>query len=190
MMRPILIAAAVAASLGAAASLGGARAQTTTLRAPGEAMKVIASPRCMNCHPTSGGPTQGDDMHAHEPPVVRGAADIGAPGMQCPTCHMPANTQTIGDKIRSVPGDAAWRLAPADMGWRGKSAGAICEQLKDKARNGGRDLAAIHEHMATDHLVAWGWAPGEGRTSAPGTQEQFGAIIKAWIDAGAACPAP
>jgi hypothetical protein len=44
--------------------------------------------------------------------------------------------------------------------------------------------------MTTDSLVAWGWAPGDGRAPAPGTQAQFGALIKAWIDDGAACPAP
>lgn len=199
-MRALLFAAALAALPAFA------QAQTAPLKAPadfssiadqaersralfGEAMKVIGSPRCLNCHPSSGGPTQGDAMRAHEPPVVRGPADIGALGMQCPTCHMPANTPTVvGEATRSVPGDAAWRLAPVESGWRDKSAGFICAQLKDKARNGGRDLARIHDHMARDHLVAWGWAPGEGRTAAAGTQAQFGALIKAWIDTGSACP--
>ena len=43
--------------------------------------------------------------------------------------------------------------------------------------------------MAHDELVGWGWSPGEGRTPAPGTQQQFGELIRAWIDSGAACPA-
>jgi hypothetical protein len=46
----------------------------------------------------------------------------------------------------------------------------------------------MHEHMAHDSLVGWGWAPGGQREPAPGTQAQFGALIKAWIDTGAACP--
>jgi hypothetical protein len=44
-------------------------------------------------------------------------------------------------------------------------------------------------HMAEDSLVGWGWHPGAGRTPAPGTQAEFGALIKAWVDTGAACPA-
>jgi len=35
-----------------------------------EAAKVITSPRCMNCHPASDRPTQGNDRHEHRPPVV------------------------------------------------------------------------------------------------------------------------
>jgi hypothetical protein len=52
----------------------------------------------------------------------------------------------------------------------------------------GRDLAQIHEHMAKDDLVAYGWKPGTGRAPAPGTQERLGEVIQAWIDSGAACP--
>jgi len=36
--------------------------------------------------------------------------------------------------------------------------------------------------------VGWGWTPGHGRTPAPGTQKEFGDLIRAWIDNGAACP--
>jgi hypothetical protein len=49
-------------------------------------------------------------------------------------------------------------------------------------------LAELHEHMAQDDLVGWGWHPGAGREPAPGTQQTFGALIQAWIDTGAACP--
>ena len=51
-------------------------------------------------------------------------------------------------------------------------------------------MEAILHHMAQDSLVGWGWAPGRGRTPAPGTQAHFGAMMRAWADAGAACPAP
>jgi hypothetical protein len=64
----------------------------------------------------------------------------------------------------------------------------ICLQLKDPVRNGGRTLSKIQEHMATDSLVGWAWSPGEGRSPAPGTQVQFGALIEAWIATGAECP--
>jgi len=74
------------------------------------------------------------------------------------------------------------------MAWEGKSVSEICRQIKDPARNGGRTLALLHEHIAKDDLVAWAWTPGEGRMPAPGTQEQLGALIQAWIDSGAECP--
>lgn len=150
-----------------------------------EAGKVIQHPRCLNCHPATERPTQGDAMMPHQPLVVRGADGHGAPGMQCATCHHAANY----DPAR-VPGDPNWHLAPASMAWQGKSLGQICEQMKDPARNGNKTLAEIVHHMAEDHLVGWGWNPGADRTPAPGTQKQFGDLFKAWADAGAACPAP
>jgi hypothetical protein len=75
------------------------------------------------------------------------------------------------------------------MAWMGKSLGAICVQVKDPARNGGRSLDKIVEHAAHDPIVAWGWSPGHGRTPAPGDQARFGALVSAWVDTGAACPA-
>jgi len=74
------------------------------------------------------------------------------------------------------------------MAWEGKSLGEICRQLKDKERNGGRDLALLQEHLAKDDLVAWGWDPGLGREPAPGSQEGVGQLTQAWIDTGAECP--
>ena len=74
------------------------------------------------------------------------------------------------------------------MSWQGKSIGDICRQIKDPNRNGGRDLKLLHEHMASDDVVAWAWQPGEGRLPAPGTQEMFGQLIEAWIETGAQCP--
>lgn len=153
-----------------------------------EAGKVIQHPRCVNCHPAGDRPTQGMTMHLHQPPVVRGGADMGAPGMQCTTCHGERNASIKTASIRSIPGNPKWHLAPIEQAWNGKTLGQICEQIKDPARNGGKSLAQLHEHMAKDELVAWGWDPGEGREKAPGTQAQLGEIIQAWIDTGAACP--
>ncbi|QDL91619.1 Isoquinoline 1-oxidoreductase subunit [Paroceanicella profunda] len=153
----------------------------------GEIGKVIESPRCMNCHPVTGGPTQGDDLHTHIPPVVRGEADMGAPGMSCNTCHGVENV-TFPDGKSSIPGHEAWHLAPVSMGWQGVSLADICVQIKDPERNGGRNLEDLYEHMAQDSLVGWAWHPGEGRAPAPGTQEQLGTLMRAWIDTGAACP--
>jgi hypothetical protein len=148
-----------------------------------EAGKVIQHPRCVNCHPAGDRPLQGDDSHPHVPWVRRGEADFGVAGMTCSTCHQQHNVDHAG-----VPGNPAWHLAPIEMAWHGKALGEICAQIKDPERNGGKTLAELHEHMAEDSLVGWGWAPGAGRTPVPGTQETFGQLIEAWIESGAACP--
>ena len=198
-MRTVLSAAMMAGLLAAAPALAqeplapvesfdGITDQTERSVALFEEMgKVLTHPRCLNCHPVTGGPTQGDDMQPHMPPVVRGEADFGAPGMTCNTCHGTENV-AFATGAGSIPGHDPWSLAPASMGWQGLSLGEICVQLKDPERNGGRTLAELHEHNAADGLVGWGWEPGEGRTPAPGSQEMFGQLTQAWIDTGAACP--
>jgi hypothetical protein len=148
-----------------------------------EAGKVIRSPRCLNCHPASDTPTQTDAMRPHRPQVLRGPAGTGAPGMPCQTCHHETNFDAA-----HVPGRAGWHLAPRPMAWAGRSLGEICVQIKDPARNGGRDLTALVRHMAEDALVGWAWSPGADRTPAPGTQQEFGALLNAWVQSGAACP--
>lgn len=153
----------------------------------GEMNKVIQSPRCLNCHPRTDTPTQGDEMRVHSPPVQRGLGGMGVPGMTCNTCHGEANF-TFANGEGSIPGDPAWALAPAEMAWVGKTEGEICRQLKDPKRNGNKTLAQLVEHNTNDHLVGWGWNPGKGRTPAPGTQAQFGALTAAWVASGAHCP--
>ncbi|GAB4557337.1 MAG: hypothetical protein Tsb0020_01380 [Haliangiales bacterium] len=149
--------------------------------------EVLTHPRCLNCHPSDDSPTQGEDMSAHQPPVFRGEGGLGAVGMRCNTCHGEANAP-LTERAGSMPGAVGWHLAPLSMGWQGKSTREICEQLKDKARNGGKSLDELHQHVSSDPFVAWGWEPGEGRTSAPGTQADFAKNTRAWIDSGAHCP--
>ena len=155
-----------------------------------EAAKVIMNPRCMNCHPAGDSPLQGNDKHLHLPPVVRGEAGAGGPGNQCVACHTQGNYTLLerATTYESIPGHPRWGLAPIEMAWEGKSASEICSQLKDPKRNGGRDLKLLHEHVAQDDLVAWGWNPGSGRAPAPGSQARMGELIQAWIDTGAHCP--
>src|SRR5437764_11472218 len=106
-----LPAALTIASVAACAVLGGApgsSAQDHTLRpasafadikdAPErsralfrEALKVIANPRCMNCHPAGDRPLQGADSHPHLPPVKRGPDGGGVPGNYCGACHTDRN---------------------------------------------------------------------------------------------------
>ena len=123
-------------------------------------------------------------MHPHMPWVVRGDGGIGATGLRCTTCHHDRNFDPA-----NVPGNPKWSLAPEEMAWAGKSLGQICTQIKDKARNGGKDMPALIHHMAEDELVGWGWHPGGNRTPAPGTQKQFGDLFSAWAASGAYCPA-
>lgn len=148
-----------------------------------EVGKVLTHPRCMNCHPAGENPTQGDMMRIHRPPVSRGDAGFGPAVMRCTTCHGQVNY----DPAR-VPGHPTWHLAPLEMAWQGRSLGQMCAQIKDPNRNGGKTLAEMHTHMAEDSLVGWGWSPGTGRAPVPGTQAEFGALFKAWIDTGAHCP--
>jgi hypothetical protein len=188
----------------AAASLQGGAAQPQTaveLRSPSsfaaiadpaersralfaEAAKVLTSPRCMNCHPAGDQPLQGADHRIHFPPARRAGL-----GDSCAACHTDRNvTLHVAASFQSVPGHPRWALAPLSMAWEGKSLGDICRQIKDKDRNGGRDLALLYEHIAKDDLVAWGWNPGAGREPAPGSQDIAGQLTKAWIDSGAECP--
>jgi hypothetical protein len=151
----------------------------------GEAAKVVTHPRCVNCHPAGNRPLQGEDGHPHLPLVVRGADGHGATAMRCTNCHGPANY----DPAR-VPGHPLWHVAPIEMAWAGKSIAEICQQIKDPKRNGGKTMEELVHHMSEDSLVGWGWNPGAGREPAPGTQKEFGALIAAWAESGAACPVP
>ena len=193
--------AATAAVLAATVlSVVAARAQAgRTLRAPSafagirdpaarsaalftEAGRVLQHPRCLNCHPDGDRPSQGDGF-PHQPAVPRGPDGLGVTAMRCATCHQAANFDA-----GRVPGNPKWRLAPIEMAWQKRTLGQICEQIKDPGRNGGHTLAQMVEHMAKDELVGWAWKPGADREPAPGTQTTFGALVKAWADAGAACP--
>jgi hypothetical protein len=155
-----------------------------------EAGKVIQHPRCVNCHPATDRPLQGMSMHPHQPPVFRGDGGMGPLGMQCNTCHGADNIKVVGqaDTLKSIPGNPNWHLAPIEMAWEGKTLGQICEQIKDKARNGNMAMDQLIEHMAHDDLVGWGWKPGDGREPVPGTQDEFGKIFAAWAKTCAVCP--
>jgi hypothetical protein len=146
-----------------------------------EMAKVLTHPRCMNCHPATNRLTQGNDEHPHQPVATRDTT--------CMTCHTDRNfTLHEQASYRSIPGHPRWMAAPIEMAWQGKSVGEICRQIKDPDRNGGRNLSLLHEHLAHDDLVAWGWQPGAGRDPPPGSQALLGELAQAWIDTGALCP--
>jgi hypothetical protein len=145
--------------------------------------KVLTHPRCVNCHPAGDRPRQAEMGRPHQPPVERGADGHGLPAMRCSACHQQSNFEP-----GRVPGHPEWHLAPREMAWEGKTLGEICAQIKDPKRNGNRSLEDLIQHIGTDTLVGWAWSPGFGRSSAPGTQKEAGALVEAWVRTGAACP--
>jgi hypothetical protein len=145
--------------------------------------RMLTHPRCVNCHPAGDRPHQGDESRLHQPPVMRGADGHGLPAMRCSICHQNANF----DPGR-MPGHPEWHLAPREMAWEGMTIPEICAQIKDPTRNGGRTPQDLIHHIGEDTLVGWAWKPGYGRSPAPGTQKEAGALVAAWVKTGAACP--
>jgi len=183
---PFVVVPFVVLSLVVLALAGGRRSDAAPAAAP-EPFDPIASvvlhPRCINCHQVES-PRQTDEKIVHQPLVVRGADDHGAPTQPCQTCHQATNT---ADGF--VPGVVNWRLAPLSMLWEGKTKAEICEQMKDPERNGGRRTGEdVIEHMKTDPLVLWAWAAGTGRPPPPLSPEKFVEVLEAWVSAGMPCP--
>lgn len=147
--------------------------------------RVLESPRCRNCHPAGDAPLQFDTGTPHAMQVRRGLDSLG---MGCQTCHAP--TPVPGAHL--PPGAPGWNLPPAatPMIFETRTPAQLCEQLKDPSKTGGRDLAALLEHVSHDSLVLWAWNPGVGRTPPPLSHDDFVAAFRAWIDGGSPCPAP
>ncbi len=154
-----------------------------------EAVKVFFSARCANCHPAGDIPTQGDEMIPHAQGVTRGKEGKGVYGMTCTTCHQ--NENLAGEHM--PPGTSKdWHMPPANqkMVFQGLTAGQLCRNFKNPARNGGhKTLRAAMEHIQKkDPLVTWAWNPGNGRTLPPMSFEDFSAKIEEWVAGGGACP--
>jgi len=191
---------AVSAPLGACSHAGDAAEPKTAPAAALTAKDPVASfetvravlqdPRCQNCHPPGDAPLQGDEGRVHDQLVQRGPDGRGLPGEQCSTCHGKANLpDSYGP--RQPPGvSTEWHLPPPEMRmvFVGLPSRALCEQLKDPARNGHKDLAGLVQHVSTDPLVLWAWSPGFGRRPVPIPHADFVAAFKRWTDAGAPCP--
>ena len=143
--------------------------------------RVLSSPRCLNCHTGTAFPRQGDERRRHDFLVVRGTDNRGAAAMRCSACHTAANNDTL-------PGAPHWSLAPLSMSWEGLSEGQLCRRLVDPQRNGRRSVEMLLQHMASDPLVGWGWAPGGQRQPVEMPKEEFLRALQAWSAAGARCP--
>ncbi len=152
-----------------------------------EASKVFFSARCSNCHPAGDIPTQGDSMTPHMMGVTRGPEGKGVYELQCATCHQEMNLE--GESM--PPGAPNWHMPPAHqkMAFQGLTAGQLCRQLKDPTKNKGRKTAKESvEHVKSDPLVLWAWAPGQGRTAPPMSHADLVKKLNEWVDNGGACP--
>ncbi len=144
--------------------------------------KVLASPRCANCHPAGDRPrARRGGVHAMN--ISRRSADSG---LACSTCHAEHNSK-VPD---GPPGAPHWGLPPAEtpMIFEGRSVTALCKQLRDREHNGDRSLDDLLHHISEDPLVLWGWNPGGDRAAPPISHADFVAGFKAWVDAKGICP--
>ena len=74
------------------------------------------------------------------------------------------------------------------MAWIGLPPAELCEMIKNKRENGGRDFEALITHVAEDSLVLWGWNPGGNRAPVSVPHADFVAKFKVWAAAGGPCP--
>jgi hypothetical protein len=150
---------------------------------------VFQHPRCQNCHIPGDAPLQFDAGLTHGQNVKRGGGGHGAPGLPCATCHAAQNPPaSYGASM--PPGAPNWHLPPQGMPmvFIGLAPAQLCRTIKDPKATGGKDLAAMAEHLANDGLVAWGWDPGVGRAAVPVPRADLVAAFRTWMDAGAPCP--
>ena len=175
----------------AAAFAAPAFAQTDKAAAAFEVVRsVLQHPRCQNCHIPIDAPLQYDEGRVHAMNVQRGPTGHGAAAMECNVCHGERNLPaSYGPHV--PPGAPTWHLPPPSMKmvFKDLTPAQLCATIKDPKRTGGKDLDAMLAHNRDDKLVAWGWDPGQGREPVPVPRDQFVAAFKAWMDAGAPCPA-
>jgi hypothetical protein len=155
---------------------------------------VATHPRCINCHAVGDSPRQTDHRFPHVFHVLKGAGNRGVEMKRCAACHGIANDNAAG-----VPGRIDWHAAPASMTTESspgvpKPGGELCADMKDRSKNGNRDLAQLLEFVETDPFIMWAWDPGTRPNGTPRTTPpphayfDFVRTFRAWIDAGAPCP--
>lgn len=188
MKRSLAIVTAIAVAAVSVLALADLPADKTAAgkRAFVDVARVLQSPRCMNCHPAGDRPLQTDKSRPHAMNISRTSI---ASGVACSTCHQTRNSEVLGI-FAGPPGAPNWNLPAADMPlvFQGKTVTALCEQLKDPARNGHKTLAQLLEHVSHDPLVLWGWKPGGKRTTPPLPHAKFVAAFATWVAGDGACP--
>ena len=153
---------------------------------------VASHPRCSNCHvgvdniPMWSGPSYGKTK-PHGMNINAGLSRIGAESLLCSTCHA-YRGEGVNDDPHSAPQVAtAWRLAPVEAEWFGKSSDYVCNQLRDPQRNGNRTFQDIAKHLNHDVILHWAWNPGGGREPAPYSLLEHVKDILTWGAAGMPC---
>jgi len=181
----LLIASSMKADPSPSSAEGGTSSDAAGLSAFRDVASVLMSPRCLNCHIPGQSPLQGDDNRSHGMNVKRGADGRGSPAMRCTNCHQSSNSEFA----HAPPGAPDWRLPAPDspLAWQGLTTGQLCRAIKDPTKNGGRDLASLHEHVTSDPFVNWAWNPGPGRNAPPLSHQQFVDKFNEWAARGAPC---
>jgi len=158
--------------------------------------EVASHPRCANCHtgasdrPMWSGPAYGK-TRPHGMNIRAGNSRIGAEFLLCSTCHTTSKETSENDNniAHAAPRVAmAWRLAPVEADWFGRSSLQICEQLSNPELNGDRTMLELAEHLDHDLILHWAWNPGGGREAAPYSLQEHIDDILAWGVAGYPCP--
>lgn len=195
-----LIAAALLAATPALAEVDltppAAATEAEGLEAWGRIYEVASHPRCANCHtgesdrPMWSGPSYGRSR-PHGMNIRAGDSRIGAEYVPCYTCHTTKDSDW--DNANAQPHAAPrvamfWQLAPVEADWFGRSSQEICQQLRDPAQNGDRDMMALAEHLDHDLILHWAWTPGGGREPAPYSLQEHVTDILIWGTAGMPCP--
>ena len=152
--------------------------------------EVASHPRCANCHvgnspyPMWSGPSF-TKTQRHGMNINAGASRMGVEYIMCSTCHTGSNSEAD----HGAPGvKDAWRLAPVEADWFGKSSVEICQQLRDPKRNGNRTYQEIASHLGHDVILHWAWNPGGEREPAPYSLQEHMDDIMLWGVAGMPCP--
>ncbi|MEO1455007.1 MAG: hypothetical protein AAFV31_14420 [Pseudomonadota bacterium] len=156
---------------------------------------VLTHPRCLNCQvgadnvPLWG--TTEVPNRIHRMAINAGDSRIGAETMSCNACHQTSTRENTVPHAAPHTG-MDWRLAPVEFQWTDRSSAEICAQMRDPARNGGRDGAGLIEHILHDAevigFITWSYDPGAGRDPAPGSLQAHLEDMATWTAAGMPCP--
>lgn len=152
---------------------------------------VASHPRCTNCHVGDDGVPMWNELGygadaAHRMYVHAGESRVGAETMPCRTCHISKNSDNATPHAPPMIDDA-WRLPPPELAWLGKSSEEVCAQLRNPDTNNGFAMDGLATHLETSAFVAWGFAPGAGRSAPPGTLDDMIAALDIWAAAGTPC---
>lgn len=153
--------------------------------------EVAKSPRCANCHAGGETPLQTDLRIPHKMNITR---NISRLGHRCTSCH-----SATGQNEKFFPPTAVnWNMPSKKKAFsKDMEPRYLCYQWRSPEHNAfeegpkkgqGRSLKELYEHIQEDHLVKWSWSPGAGRSTPPGTHDEFVRNFHAWISSGAKCP--